>query len=154
MRRKYNPAGRQGKQRLVTGASDSFGQGCALPAVPQDDAQATYAPQLKKEDGRLDFAQPALQLERRVRAMQPWPGAFALWPTDEGQDRPLKILRAAVVEDTAGAPGEVVNTPRGPAVATPRGALLLLEVQPPGKRPMPAVDFGRGARGFFGVRLG
>jgi methionyl-tRNA formyltransferase len=121
--------------------------------VPQDDSQATYAPQLKKDDGRLDFARPAVALERQVRAMQPWPGAFALWPAAAGEDRPLKILRAAVLDETPGVPGEVLSTPHGPAVATAAGALLLLEVQPPGKRPMPAIDFARGARGFLGARL-
>jgi methionyl-tRNA formyltransferase len=128
-----------------------------LPAQPQDEAAATYAPQLKKEDGHLDFARPAPELERRVRAFQPWPGAFAWWLEAEapGEARPLKILRAAVVDELLEgvSPGVVVATARGPAVATAEGALLLLEVQPPGKRPMPAADFARGARGFLGARL-
>jgi methionyl-tRNA formyltransferase len=58
-----------------------------------------------------------------------------------------------VLADQPGQPGEVVATPRGPAVAAGQGALLLLEVQPPGKRPMPADAFARGARGFLGARL-
>jgi methionyl-tRNA formyltransferase len=53
-----------------------------------------------------------------------------------------------------GAVGEVVATPKGPAVGTAAGALLLLEVQPPGKRPMAAADFARGAHGFVGTHLG
>jgi methionyl-tRNA formyltransferase len=128
-----------------------------LPAQPQDEAAATYAPQLKKDDGHLDFARPALELERRVRAFQPWPGAFALWPEAEapGELRPLKILRTAVVDELLDGvpPGVVAATARGPAVAAAEGALLLLEVQPPGKRPMPAADFARGARGFLRARL-
>jgi methionyl-tRNA formyltransferase len=128
-----------------------------LPAQPQDEAAATYAAQLKKEDGHLDFARPAIELERRVRAFQPWPGAFAWWPEAEppGELRPLKILRAAALDDAldGAPPGTVAATTRGPAVASGEGALLLLEVQPPGKRPMPAADFARGARGFLGARL-
>jgi methionyl-tRNA formyltransferase len=127
-----------------------------LPPRAQDEAQATYAPQLKKEDGRLDFTRAAGELERRVRAFNPWPGAFAVWASPHaGQPaRPLRILRASVVPGIAGAaPGTVVTLPSGPAVACGEGALLLHEVQPPGKRPMPAADFARGARDFDGARL-
>ena len=138
--------------QLLAARLDAYLAG-RLPAAPQDEALATYAPQLKKEDGRLDFARPAAELERRVRAMQPWPGAFALWPEAGTDDRPLRVLRAAVLSDQVGAPGTVVGTPRGPAVAAAEGSLLLLEVQPPGKRPMPAADFARGARGFLGATL-
>jgi methionyl-tRNA formyltransferase len=125
-----------------------------LPPVAQEEARATYAPQLKKEDGQLDFTQPASALERRVRALLPWPGAFAVWPDAiTGEARQLKVLRAAALDRGVGAVGEVVAMPEGPAVGTPDGALLLLEVQPSGKRPMPAADFARGARGFIGSRL-
>jgi methionyl-tRNA formyltransferase len=127
--------------------------GRLLP-IPQDGSLATYAPQLKKEDGKLDFTRPAYDLERRVRAFAPWPGAYADWPDPAaGGPRLLKVLRAGVLEHRVGTAGEVVATSQGPAVAADSGALLLLEVQPPGKRPMPAADFARGARGFIGSRL-
>ncbi|MGQ0601626.1 MAG: methionyl-tRNA formyltransferase [Anaerolineales bacterium] len=119
----------------------------AIIPQPQDNSLATYAPQLKKEDGQLDFTRPALELARQVRAFTPWPGAFARW---NGQR--LKILRAAVTE-ARGEPGALLTTEAGPAVACGEGALLLLEVQPPGKRPMTAADFVRGARHFLGARL-
>jgi methionyl-tRNA formyltransferase len=119
-----------------------------LPPQPQDDAQATYAPQLKKEDGHLDFTRSAAELERRVRALTPWPGAFALW-----RGQPVKILRAAVADQARGEPGEVVSLAEGVAVACTQGALRLLEIQPAGKRAMPAADFARGARNFIGSRL-
>ena len=115
---------------------------------PQDAAAATYAPQLKKSDGHLDFTEPADQVERRVRAMYPWPGAFAHW---KGQ--PLRIQRAAVVAADGGVPGTVLDGNHGPRVVCGTGSLLLLEVQPPGKRPMPAADFVRGAGDFIGARL-
>jgi methionyl-tRNA formyltransferase len=62
-------------------------------------------------------------------------------------------LRAAALNERLGEAGQVVATPPGPAVGCDAGALLLLEVQPPGKRPMPAADFARGARRFIGSRL-
>jgi methionyl-tRNA formyltransferase len=118
-----------------------------LIAQPQDEALATYAPQLEKEDGRLDFTRPAVELERRVRAVTPWPGAFALW-----QGQPLKILRAALAE-AEGEPGAVVAGEPGPVVCCRPGGLRLLEVQAAGKKPTPAAAFARGARGFVGSTL-
>jgi methionyl-tRNA formyltransferase len=119
-----------------------------LIAQPQDNALATYAPQLKKEDGHLDFSRPAIELERRLRAFTPWPGAFALW-----RGQPIKILRASAATITEGEPGQVSNTDRGPVVCCGSGGLLLLEVQPAGRKPMPAADFVRGARHFVGTKL-
>jgi len=119
-----------------------------LPPQPQTESLATYTPQLKKEDGHLDFTQPAADLERRVRAFTPWPGAFAIW-----QNQPMKVLRAAIIESLNGEPGEVAQTPQGPAVVCGSGGLLLLEVQPPSKKPMSAADFARGARNFIGAKL-
>ena len=119
----------------------------ALAPQAQDDALATYAPQLKKEDGHLDFTRAAVELERRVRAFNPWPGAFALW---NGQ--PLKVLRARVIE-SHGDPGVVRQTLEGLAVTCGEGALLLEVVQPAGKRAMRADEFVRGARGFIGARM-
>jgi methionyl-tRNA formyltransferase len=115
---------------------------------PQEEAFATYAPQLKKEDGHLDFTRPAAELERRVRAFTPWPGAFALW-----KEQPLKILRATRLENVRGEPGSIMPTEHGPAVACGIGALALAQIQPPGKKPMAGADFARGARGFVGARL-
>lgn len=115
---------------------------------PQEEAFATYAPQLKKEDGHLDFTRPAVELERRVRAFTPWPGAFALW-----KDQPLKILKATLLENVRGEPGLIMPTEYGPAVACGSDGLALLQIQPPGKKPMAGADFARGARGFAGAKL-
>ncbi len=112
-----------------------------LQPRPQPQEGATYAPMLRKEDGLLDFSQPAAALERRVRAMQPWPGAFFDW-----NGAPMKILRASV--SPAGSPGSgarLVHAGR-PAVGTAEGLLVLEELQPPGRKPMPGRAFLAGAR--------
>jgi methionyl-tRNA formyltransferase len=127
---------------------------------PQDETLATYAPQLKKEQGHINWQEPAEQIARQVRAFHPWPGAFTFW-----QDQPLKILRAAaapeylpIMTEQAGSddnwwPGMVISGSHGPAVVTGRGVLYLHDVQPAGRRPMPADAFAHGARGFVGARL-
>jgi methionyl-tRNA formyltransferase len=115
-----------------------------LQPQPQPLEGATYASMLKKEDGRLDFNQPAQELERRVRAFHPWPGAFMEW-----QGLPLKIHRARLgVPAGEQPPGKQLVQDGLPGVATPQGTLLLEEVQPAGKRPLPGADFLRGARGW------
>ncbi len=112
-----------------------------LPLQAQDEALATYAPLLNKDDGRLDFSQPAELLARRVRAFNPWPGAFMLW---SGQ--PLKIHRASAVGDITALPGQTVIHADLPAVGTASGLLVLDEVQPAGKKSMPGKVFLQGAR--------
>jgi len=115
----------------------------SLQPRPQDDSLATYAPMLKKEDGALDFSQPAEALARKVRAYNPWPGAYTLW-----QGQPLKIHRACPLGTEAAPPGSRTTHAGLPAVGTPEGLLLLEEVQPAGKRPMSGKDFLLGARGW------
>lgn len=115
----------------------------ALQPQPQDDAQATYAPMLKKADGQLDFNQPAVHLARRVRAFNPWPGAFTAW-----QGQLLKIHRARAVDAPSPGPGITTVYADLPALGTVQGLLLLDEVQPAGKKPMPGEVFLRGARGW------
>jgi methionyl-tRNA formyltransferase len=107
---------------------------------PQPEEGATYASMLKKEDGRLDWIRPAQQLARRVRAFNPWPGAFFEW--HEGA---LKVLGAHTAEAQAD-PGQHIVHEKLPAVGTSDGLLVLDEVQPPGKRPMPGRAFLAGAR--------
>ena len=109
----------------------------------QNEAKATYAPMLKKEDGKLDFNQPAENLARRVRALNPWPGAFTDW-----QDGILKILHAHAGEGIAVSPGRRLVYQGLPAIGTAQGLLVLDEVQPAGKKPMPGKVFLQGARGW------
>jgi methionyl-tRNA formyltransferase len=115
------------------------------PAVPQPAEGATYAPKLSREDGRLDWTQTAETLARRVRALNPWPGAFA---TLGGE--PLKVL-AAVPEAGAGDPGTVLDDDF--LVATGAGALRLTRVQAPGRAAMQSIAFLRGRRVPPGTRL-
>lgn len=108
---------------------------------PQDEALATFAPLLKKEDGRLDFSQPANQLARQVRAFNPWPGAFL-----PRNGELLKVHRAhAVGVDSPGAGIEEAYE-GSPAVGAAQGLLVLDEVQPAGKQPMPGKAYLHGAR--------
>ena len=110
---------------------------------PQPEEGATYAPMLKKEDGLIDFTLPAADLARKVRAFNPWPGAYTLW-----QDQILKIHRAHAVEEYQEEPGRTCVVRRQPGYGTGRGILLLDEVQPAGKKPMPGPVFLQGARGW------
>ena len=123
--------------------------GSLLPRS-QPDEGATYAGQLRKEDGRLDWSCPAVELDRRVRAFSPWPGAFTMW-----RGRRLKVLRAVPLPAWRGgvSPGTVVALAGGVVVATGEGALRLEEVQLAGKRPMDIGAFLRGQRDFVGSRL-
>ncbi|MDA8010093.1 MAG: methionyl-tRNA formyltransferase [Alphaproteobacteria bacterium] len=111
----------------------------------QDDSLATYAPRLKREDGRLDWSLPADELARRVRGFQPWPGTYSELP---GGER-LKVLAARVAEASAEShtPGERLQKRGGVVVACGadgRGALALERVQRSGRAAMNINDFLRG----------
>jgi methionyl-tRNA formyltransferase len=110
------------------------------PAVPQPEEGATYAAKLTREDGRLDWAEPAAMLDRKVRALNPWPGTFA-GMTVGGVAETLKILAATPVKG-AGAPGALIGG--GFTVACGEGALRLDLVQRPGRAATPGADFLRG----------
>ena len=107
------------------------------PRIPQDSSAATYAGKLEREDGRIDWTESAALIERKIRAFNPWPGAFAVLRDAAGRDLKLKIFSAKVVDAANKAPGEIV-------VAAKDGALSLGEVQLEGKRRMSAAEFLRG----------
>jgi methionyl-tRNA formyltransferase len=99
----------------------------------QDHAAATLAPKLAREDGELDWSLDAGEIDRRVRGLQPWPGVTL--PLAGAR---VKVLRGRPAAG-AGAPGDVLHVGRdGVEVAAGRGSYVLDEVQPPGRRPMPA----------------
>lgn len=106
------------------------------PATAQPEEGVTYAPKLTKDDGRLDWTQDAAALERRVRALNPWPGSFF----GHGGEQ-VRVL-AARVEPGAGVPGTVLDD--AALVACGAGALRLARLQRPGRAPLPADAFLRG----------
>ncbi len=119
--------------------------GTAAP-VPQDDALATLAPILKKEDGRIDWRLPAQQIHNLIRGFQPWPGAHTVF-----RNQSLHIWRSRLVSELqAGsglAPGAIVQERQGVFVIGGDGAALeLLEVQLEGRKRMPAEVFANGHR--------
>ncbi len=122
-----------------------------LSPVPQDHAAATLAPLLRKEDGRIDWTLPAEVIARRVRGLQPWPGTVTRFG---GHD--LKVLRARPVGLNTLPPGTVTAIfSAGFVVACGDDTeLLVQDVQPESRRPMPASDFARGTRLAPGARLG
>src|SRR6266536_677251 len=108
------------------------------PPIPQDNALATYAPKLTRDDGKIDWSEPAEIIERKIRAFNPWPGAFMKL---DGQN--LKIFSAFIV-DLSGEPGKILRSEKELVIAAGKGALSLGEVQLEGKRRMSAGEFLRG----------
>lgn len=117
-----------------------------LAPKPQLETGATYAPMLKKEDGLLDFTLPAVELERRIRAMHPWPGAYF-----EFNGAPLKVQRGRVSGAKSPGAGCRLIVEGRPALGTGEGILILEEVQPAGKKSMPGKAFLAGGRGWEGT---
>jgi methionyl-tRNA formyltransferase len=108
------------------------------PRIPQQNARATHAPKLKREHGQIDWSQSAEAIERKIRAYNPWPGAFM-----KVDRQILKVFSASVVE-FSGQPGEILRSDKELILATGKGALSLVEVQLEGKRQMGAAEFLRG----------
>jgi len=121
--------------RLLLEALEGLQAG-ALSPQPQDDARVTYAAKLERGEGRLDWTRPAVELDRMVRALNPWPGVWF----EHGGER-IKVL-AAETADGAGAPGDVLDDAL--CVVCGSGALRLMRLQRPGKAAMDADAFLRG----------
>ena len=131
--------------RMVGPVVDDLAAGRAVPR-PQPEAGVTYAPKLDKAEGRLDWSQPAALLERRLRALNPWPGCW----TEIGGQR-VRVLGGEVVAGT-GAPGELLDDRL--TIACGEGALRLTRVQRAGGRAMSGAAFLRGFQVPLGARLG
>jgi methionyl-tRNA formyltransferase len=126
----------------------------SITARPQNEAEATYARKITKEDGRLDWSQPARVLWNRIRAFTPWPGAFTFLP---GDPKPalLKIQRAFPHMDLSGPPGVILRADKlGIVVGCGQGALRIEELQLEGKRSMSVADFLAGHPMHAGDKLG
>jgi len=136
--------GRSLHERLAQIAAEALVESLRLltagsaPRIAQDNAQATSAPKLKREHGRIDWSEPAEVIERKIRAFNPWPGAFM-----KINNRNLKIFSASVV-DLSGQPGEILRSETELVIAAGKGAVSLDEVQLEGKRRMTATEFLRG----------
>lgn len=130
-----------------------------LVPKPQPAEGASYARKISKEDGLLDWTQPARAVWNRVRALNPWPGAFTYLAAQGAQGEPvwrrLLIWEAEPVESWAGRPGEVVQAdPTGLVVACGRGALRIKTLQREGGRRLPAAEFLLGTPIAVGQRFG
>ncbi|MGI8891323.1 MAG: methionyl-tRNA formyltransferase [Chthoniobacterales bacterium] len=113
--------------------------------VPQDSSKASYASKLDRAAGRIDWRESAVNIDRKIRAYDPWPGAFTEISDGSGKVRQLKIFRATVVEESVGDPGTMDRPNESEVVvATGRGGLRLEQVQLEGKRRLTAVEFLRG----------
>jgi methionyl-tRNA formyltransferase len=119
-----------------------------LRAAPQEGSKATLAPKLTSREGELEFARPAEELARRVRAFTPEPGA---WTTLRGER--LVVVGASVYGGTPKEHGLLEIHDGWPEVAAGAGWLRLALVRPAGKRTMPGEDWARGLRGSVGARL-
>jgi methionyl-tRNA formyltransferase len=124
-------------------------ENATIHARPQDDSEATLAPTLKREDGRIDFHRSAQEISNRLRGLQPWPGAFTLF-----RGKNLHVWEATPIAAKA-APGELI-VDSGDLIAGCRNgtALKLLTLQPEGKRRMSAQEFLHGYRPLPGEKLG
>ncbi|MFA5812277.1 MAG: methionyl-tRNA formyltransferase, partial [bacterium] len=121
-----------------------------IEPVPQDHSKATFAPILKKKDGRIDWQMPAFAIANRVRGFSPWPGTF----TSLNQ-KTVRVHKAQAAEIShCEKPGTVIEATNALTVACGRGALCILELQSEGGRRMPATDFLRGHKIAVGTKFG
>ncbi|OKP82608.1 methionyl-tRNA formyltransferase [Paenibacillus sp. P32E] len=125
-----------------------------VQATPQDDSEATYAPNLSRDDERIDWNANSFDIYNRIRGLVPFSGAFTLWNGET-----FKIWAAHKPDGNSvnnqAVPGTVFAvSDDGVEVATGDGSLLLTSVQPAGKKAMTAADFSRGAVMKPGTVLG
>jgi methionyl-tRNA formyltransferase len=135
--------------RLLVATLDGIAAGTLEPQ-PQPAEGVSLAPRIEPADARVDWSLPAYVVDRRVRGVTPAPGAWTTWRGDRLRLGPVEPLPSSL----GLAPGELSVGATGVLVGTGRGAVRLGEVQPAGKRMLPAPDWARGARPAPGERLG
>lgn len=141
--------------RLAEGGADLLVQtldGIAsgeLEARPQQDEGASYAPKILVEDAHVDWTEPAVAVDRRIRACSPFPGA---WSTFAGER--IKVGPVTIEPGRSLAPGALEATKNAVFVGTGTDAVRLGEVKPFGKKQMNAADWARGVHFGDGARLG
>ncbi len=111
-----------------------------LKPVPQNEEEATYCPQIKKEMGKIDWRESAEEIFNKIRAFTPWPSAYTTF-----RGKRVKILEGEPVEGT-GEPGEVIEAGRDLIVATGEGALKIERLRPEGRKEISGEEFVRGYR--------
>jgi methionyl-tRNA formyltransferase len=122
----------------------------AAPETPQPDDGITYAKKIRAKEAKIDWAKPGVEVDRKIRGLSPFPGAWFTLETEKGPTRVKALLSA--FEDADGAPGEVLDDRL--LVATGGGAVRLLRVQREGRGPQDAEAFLRGTPVAPGVVLG
>ncbi|MDI9224267.1 methionyl-tRNA formyltransferase [Pantoea sp. EA-12] len=139
----YDKLAQLGPQGMLD-TLELLAKGSAQPEV-QDEALVSYAEKLSKEEARLDWSLSAAQLERCIRAFNPWPMSYFL--VDE---QPVKVWQASVLPHQNKQPGEIIHADKnGIQVATTDGVLNLLSLQPAGKKAMSAQDLLNSRREWF-----
>ncbi|WP_440201826.1 methionyl-tRNA formyltransferase [Actinobacillus pleuropneumoniae] len=123
----------------------------AFKAEKQDEALSNYAEKLSKEEAKLDWNLTACQLERNIRAFNPWPISFLTLEVD-GVEQSVKVYQANVLPHQAKAAGTVLQADKnGIQIATQEGVLNITQLQPSGKKPMSVQDFLNGRADWFAV---
>lgn len=121
-------------------------------AEAQEDSQANYAEKLSKEEGKLDWNLTAQQLERCIRAFNPWPVSYFSVQDNQGNEQNLKVFQASVLPHSNKPVGTVLAADKtGIQIATAEGVLNILQLQPTGKKPMSVQDFLNGRADWFTV---
>jgi len=121
----------------------------ALVAEKQNDELSCYAQMLKKEDGLIDWQKPAEDIHNQVRGLDPWPGAYTFLDSEV-----LKIATTTVAVDVSGEPGTILSADKtGVCVACGEGALIIGELQLPGKKRLSAMNFLSGRPLFAGTQF-
>jgi methionyl-tRNA formyltransferase len=145
----------------------SLEDGLARP-IEQDASLASKAPRLKKEQGAIDWSRTSQEIKNQVRALRPWPRAYTFWHRTGAPSLRLNIDQVAIAtppgevassglslsKSATGQPSSILQSSPRLLVATADAALEILELQPAGKRSMPAGDFLRGQRVSPGERFG
>jgi methionyl-tRNA formyltransferase len=129
-----------------------------IKSMAQDETKATYTKILKKEDGKIDWTKSAEEIERQIRAFNPWPGTFCACEDNKFNIKMIKISKASIQEQTGdgpfGVPGKTyMATNEKIAVQTGKNFLIIEELQPESGKKMPASDFLKGRSDFIGTML-
>ena len=136
---------------LLTESLPGYLDGTRKP-VSQDDARSTYARKILKQDGQIDWTEPAKTIFRKLRALTPWPGIFTYLPADKLR---LVKIQSANISTTEGAAGEVLLAGEdGILIGCGKQSLNLLQLQREGSRSLSSVDFLNGFPLYAGQKLG